>query len=217
MIDRIPQQLWVPAWIPQLRILSRKHETGRQQKIGGAPGLLPGESWPFLNGKPAMFVMQFHDPRPGQRKRFVQLFLPQELEGSGEQALIRVIPDVNQLKLATRVPIENGLYSDALESNQGTIRLITGWQRMDETSHFHIQAYFLEHAAIPLDETWDRLERGEFGRVPTPYEQEKIGGIGNACQDSDFTMFIQNLFPLEWGDAGSIHVSDDGLVAGDMC
>jgi hypothetical protein len=49
------------------------------------------------------------------------------------------------------------------------------------------------------------------------FEGEKLGGIGSSCQGEDYRHFIQNLFPGQWGDAGSLHVSADDRLFGDMC
>lgn len=179
----------VMAWIPVL-----KSQDGRgaldAEKIGGTPGLPPGTKWPRLRGhggehsklKPAVFVMQFRDPRPGKgHGKFMQLFVPQldDIEGSGDEVLLREVDPESLVDPDTlsRMPHVD-LY--------GPPRLIMSWKQAWETP--------------------DKV-----------FEGEKLGGIGSSCQGEDYRHFVQNLFPGEWGDAGSLHISDDGHLFGDMC
>ena len=45
----------------------------------------------------------------------------------------------------------------------------------------------------------------------------KVGGIGNTCQGITYRELIQNVYPEQWGDNGSLNIREDGTVWGDMC
>lgn len=207
----VAEKEWVPVWIPKLK--SAKTDDPTAEKIGGLPGLLPGTKWPRLKGKPALFVMQFRDPRPGRKQRFVQLFVQQEdeLEAGGESVVLREIQQPDLLEAPQRVQ-PGTMYDD-----KAGVRLITGWTKGKETSEHHISDM---RCPKPEEAGYDCIyEVADQVRdiMPEPYGREKVGGVGDTCQAYDYTLFIQNLFPQSWGDGGSLHVSDEGQLFGDMC
>jgi hypothetical protein len=188
-----PKSAPVPVWIPQFS--DKQGDNPSAEKIGGLPGVTNSNSsaWPQLKGKPAVFVMQFRDPRFGPSLgQFTQLFVPHEddIDGDGDQVHFQTIneQDVSKLVFPKKHP------SGALYAPKA--RVIKSW--------------------LESEETFDEMFGEAGGPSENAYRSEKIGGIGETCQGINYTLFIQNLFPGEWGDAGSLHVSDEGLMFGDM-
>jgi hypothetical protein len=152
-----------------------------------------------LENAPATFVMQFWDPRPDVPRRFWQLFVPRlDLIEGDERAFIRTVRDPKQLRLR---PPPHDAEAYPLESCGD----ILGWR-----THVDLR---VAAAALYLEER---------GLSSTALEQVqnapglKIGGVGESQQGRGYEAFIQNVFYEQWGDMGSVHVMEDGHLAGDM-
>jgi hypothetical protein len=201
---------WVPVWIPQLKKLKVDADKPSAEKIGGLPGLPRGSKWPYLSGKPAVFIMQFRDPRPGHKQRFLQLFVPQveDIRGSGEKVVLRQV-DPDALVAPARTYPGTTYGEHVFE--------IAGWTSGRETSEHHVARARCE-SENEADEQ-ECVEQMEEVReqLPRHYAREKVGGLGETCQGDDYALFIHNLFPAQWGDAGYLHVTEDGRLVGDMC
>jgi hypothetical protein len=214
---------WVRVWIPRLSKPLQDASLDRPdaEKIGGLPGLMPDSisirDWPQLNRKPAVFVMQFRDPRPGQNAKFMQLFVPQmdDIEGAGEKVILKTIAsnDVPKLIFPKVSPLGATYGLGA--------RFIEGWTKARETSEQHVSEVACQNTqGREQTDCFEQIESKLFaqpaGLFPEPFPYEKIGGLGNTAQGYDYALFIQNLYPDQWGDGGSLHVSEDGKLFGDM-
>jgi hypothetical protein len=197
-LPTMPEELFVPAFVPVLACTLEPSAEG--ERIGGSPGLYPDEAWPELEAAPATFVMQFWDPRPGARRVFWQLFVPRLdlIETGQEEVLLRTVPEPRELVL--REPPR-----DAEPYPLEACGDIVGWRT---------------HVDLQVNAAYTYLE--ERGLDSAALEEVnnaagvKIAGVGASSQGRDYALFIQNLFYEDWGDGGSLHVSEDGQLDGDM-
>ncbi len=222
------------AYIPVLRALPG--DDPLKQKVGGhRPFFLSRDHWPTIEDLAARtlprdqvralaFVMQFLDP-PAAPTHLVQLFFPDIdnnddanlITGSGEPVYLRYVP----LDAVTAPPYTIAEPRDAIR-NQDVYdqpREIVRWLVRDEPDLGWLYQT-LEDAGIDVHGgSWAERAYAALvlDRPGTDTSQVlKIGGFGHSTQAQTYTLFIQNLYNGQWGDAGVLHVSRDGKLYGDQ-
>jgi hypothetical protein len=181
-------------------------ETGREQKIGGhVPFFMEGETWPTDDGKPMAFYAQFVDPRPSRQKNLVRIFVSDIAENSDPTAKV-LVTKLNELKPQIVIP------EPANVPNVGLVepKIITGWHVVNEISP-KIWEEAAEHNKISYEDLMTNVEKAGFDS-----SEFKVGGYGNSQQGLEYTDAFQNVYAGKWGDAGSLHIENDGTIHGDM-
>ena len=227
---------YIDVYLPYgSRLGPEYRETGLEQKYGGSvPLFVEGDVWPTermldlnsITNRPLAFVAQFIDPR-GNPHRFIRIFLRDAenvddgdgVEGAGRRDAYIMSVDLSR-------PYQQIIIPEPYDTpNAGMIEnpiLISGWQIKGELNSEDAQSVFdrLEAKVPPEVRSAKNRTRplmDEVSDATRPYEEFKVGGLGNSCQGIDYTGDYQNVYANKWGDFGSLHIDATGKVWGDMC
>jgi len=191
------------AYIPVMKKI--KEETGHEEKYGGSvPFFKEGEKWPVCarTGKHMFFVAQFFDPRwhPNAITLLDRVFIndpyDSSLYGKGSKdALVECI-FTDKKQIIIPMPDDVKPLCPAQE--------IMSW---------------FQHLDYNLDELNNSYDFNDylFYESSMCYSGFKVEGFGNTCQSVVYKHYIQNVLSGKWGDSGSLHISENGEVYGDMC
>jgi len=203
--------------------------------VGGhVPFFKEGDSWPTnKDGRPLAFIMQFVDPRPGKNE-LVQLFMDDIYDDSGNLPCV-YFRRLNLTQPLTHVRIpepENIVKNEDKNTGEpiyGKAQRITGWLVRDEPPSSEFIYSLIKPVYWPniqgigdyaeYDRIFDQVYRqivADPENMEKTYKMLKIDGYGDSVQGIEYTEFIHNLFNGHYGDSGVLHISEDGIVNGDM-
>lgn len=202
------------AYIPRLKSLAT--ETGLEQKIGGhVPIFFEGESWPTgPSGQPMEFIMQFVDPRPNKNDLVRVFIIDEDGDIFAKLLLTSLNTPVTVIPAASVAEPANVKH---ISQTYNVPKQIVGWDVYNEVSGQFI-VNILEDFGITGGEEYNTVFDNILELV-SPRENRgviKIGGFGESAQSLTYEDFIHNIYDTEWGDSGTIHITEDGKAEGDM-
>lgn len=195
-------------------------ETGRENKIGGhTPYFEEGDKWPLQDKRPLAFFAQFVDPRRREADTLVQIWMPdviEEMDLASKRAQIifkkksdkpqKIIPEPPNLPNQTFDYFVN----DKAIKGPIQMKLIMSWTKTNE-----INPETLAHLYEDDRTKWDAVH--DFAvKYHLDFDDFKLGGFGNSMQGIIYTDAYQNIYAGRWGDSGSIHSDEAGVLEGDM-
>ena len=192
-----------PTYIPITRPMPQ--DAANVQKIGGKMALLlEGEEWPA----DSQLIIQFIDPL---KNDFVRVFLTGDEDDEPRPTILRApIDDTRPVRVATEPPGIRHItdrYDKPLQ--------ITGWELRNEAGDDWVME-ILRDKEENGDE-WQELVQEVMNTVRVPKSFDiKLFGYGDSSQGIQYTPYVTNVYYQSYGDMGTIHVTEDGRMEGDM-
>lgn len=179
------------------------------------------ECWPYFSvhdlktGKYkqiyALFLMQFIDPRPeNRRKELIQVFVPPLEYVDETKAIIRRIPfplikEENVIAYNEHKFQQKGRLAQPMGKKGWIIDWKIVWEPGLEDD--------LLMEKLEKKVTLEELKNIQKIKV---FHTLKLGGWGESVQGQAFTEYIHNIYHLQYLDAGTLHITEDGSLIGDI-
>ena len=210
-LSNLDDHFYAEVFIPKILKNNESEETGIEQKFGGRlPFFTNDEEWPISKNDnlPMKFVCQTIDPR-SESKILDRVFIPQDDE-LYYSVVLKI--ELNDDNLSNQKIIEppNPEFVEKC-------KIVMEWEKRKELKTYE---YVKDNINLPIDINFNYFYfKNEF----CPWHGDKIGGTHSFTQASDYSDedfkndFYLQLSSYPYGDAGIMHVLNDGEVMGDCC